>query len=67
MKLLKKLRERKQARTEEPDPVTLPAGESKQIYGIVFTNATGSTVQIKTYGSKVVVLSRLGDGEQERT
>ena len=69
MKLLKKLRRRKEA-DDESDPVILPPGDSKEVYGIVFTNAMGETVQFKTYANRVVVLCKpiregKEDGEEE--
>jgi len=72
MRLLKRLRGRKreEAEPEEADPVVLPSGDSREIYGIVFTNATGEPMQFKTYGNRVVVLCKPitedeGNGEEE--
>ena len=58
MKLLRKLRERRETHEEEPDPVVLQSGDSREIYGIVFTNATGEPMQFKTYDNRVVVLCK---------
>jgi len=46
---------------EQPEPKehTLPHGESQDLFGIVFTNATASTLKIKVYPQKVVVISEL--------
>ena len=70
MRLLRKLRKREEAELEEPDPVVLPSGDSREIYGIVFTNATGEPMQFKTYANRVVVLCKPiredeGNGEEE--
>ena len=70
MRLLGKLRKRGEAELEEPDPVVLPSGDSREIYGIVFTNAMGEPIQFKAYDNRVVVLCKpireeKEDGEEE--
>ena len=64
MRLLRKLRKREEAELEEPDPVVLPSGDSREIYGIVFTNATGEPMQFKTYANRVVVLCKPTEEEK---
>ena len=66
MKLLKfrKRRETEQKEPEEPDPVILAPGDSREIYGIIFTNALGETVRFKMYANRVVVLCKPMEGEE---
>lgn len=56
MRLLKRRREETEPR--EPDPVILDPGDSREIYGIIFTNALGETVRFKMYANRVVVLCK---------
>ncbi len=58
------LRRRKEQEIE-PEEYILPHGESIDIYGTVFTNATTSTLKIKVYPQKVVVISELIKGENQ--
>jgi len=60
MKLLKfrRRKETEQKEPEEPDPVVLAPGDSREIYGIVFTKATGEPMQFKAYENRVVVLCK---------
>ena len=61
MKLLK-FRRREKTEPREPDPVVLSPGDSREIYGIIFTNALGETVRFKMYANRVVVLCKhVGD------
>jgi len=66
MKLLKfrRRRETEQKEPEEPDPVVLSPGDSREIYGVVFTNALGEKVQFKTYANRVVVLCKPTEEEK---
>jgi len=56
MRLLGKIR--KQKKPAKPDPTVLPSGDSREIYGIVFTNAMGEPIQFKAYDNRVVVLCK---------
>ena len=66
MKLLKfrRRKETEQRGPEEPDPVVLAPGDSREIYGIIFTNATGEPMQFKTYANRVVVLCKPTEEEK---
>ena len=52
---------------EQPEPKEhkLPHGESQDLFGIVFTNATTSTLKIKVYPQKVVVISEMTKEEDD--
>jgi len=67
MKLLKfrKRRETEQKEPREPDPVVLAPGDSREIYGIIFTNATGEPMQFKAYENRVVVLCKPMEDEED--
>jgi len=43
----------------EPEEFELEHGDSIDIFNIVFTNATTSTLKIKVYPQKVVVISEM--------
>ena len=68
--ILLKFRRREKTEPREPDPVVLSPGDSREIYGIIFTNATGEPMQFKAYENRVVVLCKpAGDrrnDEEER-
>ena len=49
----------------EPEEFELEHGDSIDIFNIVFTNATASTLKIKVYPQKVVVISELIKGENQ--
>ena len=49
----------------EPEEYKLPHGESQDLFGIVFTNATSSTLKIKVYPQKVVVISEMTKEEEK--
>jgi len=59
------LRRRKEQEVE-PEEYILPHGESTDLYGIIFTNATTSTLKIKVYPQKVVVISELIKGRTSK-
>jgi len=66
VKLLGKIR--RQKKPVKSDPTVLPSGDSREIYGIVFTNAMGEPIQFKAYDNRVVVLCkpiREGEGNDE--
>ena len=52
------LRRRKEQEIE-PEEFELEHGDSIDIFNIIFTNATTSTLRIKVYPQKVVVISEL--------
>jgi len=63
MRLLGKIRKQKKPKS---DPTVLPSGDSREIYGIVFTNAMGEPVQFKAYDNRVVVLCKpIGEDEED--
>jgi len=56
MRLLRKLRERKQSKQEKTDPILMPFGESIEVQGIrVIVNATGEPFRLKIHGDVLAI------------
>ena len=64
MRFLRRRREEPKE-PREPDPVVLSPGDSREIYGIIFTNALGETVRFKMYANRVVVLCKPPKEDEE--
>jgi len=64
MKLLRLKKREEPREPREPDPVILAPGDSREIYGIIFTNATGEPMQFKAYENRVVVLCKPMEDEE---
>ena len=65
MRLLRLKKREEPREPREPDPVILAPGDSREIYGIIFTNATGEPMQFKAYENRVVVLCRPMEDEED--
>jgi len=56
VKLLRKLRERRQSKPEKTDPILMPFGESIEVQGIrVIVNATGEPFRLKIHGNVLAI------------
>jgi len=66
MRLLRKLRERKQSKPEKTDPILMPFGESIEIQGIrVIVNATGEPFRLKIHGDILAISKPEAKGNDE--